>query len=419
MLLFNLDALNKQEQLIKAQLYFYRRSTASPQTLQIKISEISPYYQSPVPLEHSYSASQGWQILDITSAVKRCTNTVHTNHKLGVSFSLAGSDGTVSMEEFLRHHELPFIITYSNNTDSLDSDQIEGWTGLNEKGLAVEMMSMVDPKAGLYSERAAGHNNRPKRSVSDNTISITDQTRDKLVELDRKINRIPMNLHHLLVDRDDSMNELTNVIEEDSFGRSQIDSGDIISDLTPPPPAPSASPSPSADATNSPTTKVQLIPLPRLPWPKAKKHRRIKKKKNRGQKLPSDWKSSARPETDSCHRESLRLNFEDMGWGTRVIEPKKFDAYYCSGQCNFPESMVSLTLVTAVQNFEFLPKLSRFSLSSNMMYDRNCECSLRKWDITLFSYCSLSIYLMSLCHTIHFVDWKHTQFKFQFVNQRW
>nr|XP_057910237.1 growth/differentiation factor 10-like [Doryrhamphus excisus] len=37
-----------------------------------------------------------------------------------------------------------------------------------------------------------------------------------------------------------------------------------------------------------------------------------------------------------CSRRNLRVDFADIGWSEWVIEPKAFDAYYCSGTCGFP-----------------------------------------------------------------------------------
>ncbi|XP_054428312.1 growth/differentiation factor 2 [Pteronotus mesoamericanus] len=37
-----------------------------------------------------------------------------------------------------------------------------------------------------------------------------------------------------------------------------------------------------------------------------------------------------------CQKTSLRVNFEDIGWGTWIIAPKEYDAYECKGGCFFP-----------------------------------------------------------------------------------
>ncbi|KFP89109.1 Bone morphogenetic protein 3, partial [Acanthisitta chloris] len=37
-----------------------------------------------------------------------------------------------------------------------------------------------------------------------------------------------------------------------------------------------------------------------------------------------------------CSRRYLKVDFADIGWSEWIISPKSFDAYYCSGECQFP-----------------------------------------------------------------------------------
>ncbi|XDB51536.1 hypothetical protein AB1E18_005091 [Capra hircus] len=41
-------------------------------------------------------------------------------------------------------------------------------------------------------------------------------------------------------------------------------------------------------------------------------------------------------EPRNCARRYLRVDFADIGWSEWIISPKSFDAYYCSGACQFP-----------------------------------------------------------------------------------
>ncbi|XP_030643652.1 bone morphogenetic protein 3 [Chanos chanos] len=41
-------------------------------------------------------------------------------------------------------------------------------------------------------------------------------------------------------------------------------------------------------------------------------------------------------EPRNCARRYLKVDFADIGWSEWIISPKSFDAYYCSGSCNFP-----------------------------------------------------------------------------------
>lgn len=46
-------------------------------------------------------------------------------------------------------------------------------------------------------------------------------------------------------------------------------------------------------------------------------------------------------EPRNCARRYLKVDFADIGWSEWIIMPKSFDAYYCSGSCQFPMPKVS------------------------------------------------------------------------------
>ncbi|XP_024126157.2 growth/differentiation factor 5 [Oryzias melastigma] len=37
-----------------------------------------------------------------------------------------------------------------------------------------------------------------------------------------------------------------------------------------------------------------------------------------------------------CHRKHLHVNFKEMGWDDWIIAPLEYDAFHCSGACDFP-----------------------------------------------------------------------------------
>lgn len=47
-----------------------------------------------------------------------------------------------------------------------------------------------------------------------------------------------------------------------------------------------------------------------------------------------------------CSRRYLKVDFADIGWNEWIISPKSFDAYYCSGACEFPMPKVGGVRVT-------------------------------------------------------------------------
>ncbi|MFT7805862.1 bone morphogenetic protein 3B-like [Arapaima gigas] len=43
-------------------------------------------------------------------------------------------------------------------------------------------------------------------------------------------------------------------------------------------------------------------------------------------------------EPRTCSRRYLKVDFADIGWSEWILSPKSFDAFYCSGNCQFPIS---------------------------------------------------------------------------------
>lgn len=86
---------------------------------------------------------------------------------------------------------------------------------------------------------------------------------------------------------------------------------------------------------------------------KKKQSRRPRKKtrKNQQQKMPllqfdEQTIKKARKkqwnEPRTCARRYLKVDFADIGWNDWIISPKSFDAYYCSGSCQFPMPKVRI-----------------------------------------------------------------------------
>ncbi|RVE73352.1 hypothetical protein OJAV_G00049410 [Oryzias javanicus] len=51
------------------------------------------------------------------------------------------------------------------------------------------------------------------------------------------------------------------------------------------------------------------------------------------QALPKNQQGKAR---QRCHRKHLQVNFKEMGWDDWIIAPLEYDAFHCSGACDFP-----------------------------------------------------------------------------------
>ncbi|XP_017577790.1 growth/differentiation factor 10 [Pygocentrus nattereri] len=79
----------------------------------------------------------------------------------------------------------------------------------------------------------------------------------------------------------------------------------------------------------------------------SKKERRKKVREhadgvNKSQVLSFDEKTMKKArkrqwkEPRSCSRRYLKVDFADIGWSEWILSPKSFDAYYCTGTCEFP-----------------------------------------------------------------------------------
>ena len=323
-LLYNLDSLHKEgEKLVRAELHYYRRSVEEMQTIQIDVSELSPYYIRMSQRERRSPSGRGWQQMDITKTVRQCTNTVNTYNQVGVSFSEVNKDVVavpVDMPSFLRHHTVPFILIYSQNNRTLEMDQISSRSGKNHKDMVNELNSIIDPATGKPSKRI-------KRSVSDNRIDIEAPMSNDIPLLNQWINV------------DDLYNELTNEVEIKEPKLKELQHQLQQEQTTAGVETETGAPVATARVDNGLNTVVQYIP-----WPSPTEKKKRKKSKISNLLPTKKWKYDSIPESQagkSCSRKSMRVNFEDIGWGKRMIEPKKFDAYYCSGECNFPNSLVS------------------------------------------------------------------------------
>lgn len=301
--------------------------------LQTDFYEMSPYYQSLIQSELIRNGLQGWAFLDITPTIKQCTNTLNTNNHLGIRYYIINQQKEtkpVNMKEFSRHHGLPYLLVYTNNTQSLHADQING---LNEKEFQDERAALADPVKGPDSTVSEENGGRSRRSISSTQSEDKDVNPD-LVELDRKMNQIPGVGFTPWERADDFYNELTNEIESNTDAKVQR--YPVLANE----PLPFTTKAPNKQKRKDKNTKKSKLQL--LPWPKENKKKGKKHDTAPEEVIPTNW---GQPQLDrketGCRREALRLDFEDIGWGLRIIEPKKYEAYYCTGQCGFPNSLVS------------------------------------------------------------------------------
>ncbi|XP_044537545.1 bone morphogenetic protein 3 [Gracilinanus agilis] len=78
-------------------------------------------------------------------------------------------------------------------------------------------------------------------------------------------------------------------------------------------------------------------------------------------------------EPRNCARRYLKVDFADIGWSEWIISPKSFDAYYCSGACQFPmpkglKNFYTISLFLSAGNQTIVPKNSPFLASCKERY---------------------------------------------------
>lgn len=79
-------------------------------------------------------------------------------------------------------------------------------------------------------------------------------------------------------------------------------------------------------------------------------------------------------EPRNCARRYLKVDFADIGWSEWIISPKSFDAYYCSGSCQFPMPKVSPVVehltTSGAQNLDTHDEVTQVDFCKRKV----CEC---------------------------------------------
>ncbi|XP_062566779.1 bone morphogenetic protein 3-like [Saccostrea cucullata] len=299
MFIFNLTSIRRTERLLSAEIHLYKRKPKRfnpKKDIELKMYEVAPHYMSEEGKITMRAESYGWQWYDVTEAVGSCLAARRkVPHLFALNFKAEKQNGKlrdIALRKFIRHHSMPFLIVYTNDTqesrfDQLDSlaDKIKSESTSNNKNSEKKKLSDVVTDIKI----------RDKRSIYDNEIPEDPDDYDRI---ERKFN-IPQTHPGILQTRRQNRNK-------------------------------------------NPGSRL-------IPYPSKAKRRKHKKRKNRRKKnrrknrvFPKEWKNvkqnMATEEKSGhlCGRQKLVVDFADIGWGDWIISPKSFEAHYCAGSCPFP-----------------------------------------------------------------------------------
>ncbi|XP_061168044.1 bone morphogenetic protein 3-like [Saccostrea echinata] len=298
MFIFNLTSIRRTELLLSAEIHLYKRKPKRfnpKKDIELKMYEVAPHYMSEEGKITMRAESYGWQWYDVTKAVGSCLAARRkVPHLFALNFKAEKQNGKlrdIALRKFIRHHSMPFLIVYTNDTQESRFDQLDS---LADK-IKSDSTSNKNLEKKKLSDVVTDIKIRDKRSIYDNEIP---ENPDDYGRIERKFN-IPQTHPGILQTRKQNRNK-------NSGSR-------------------------------------------RIPYPSKAKRRKHRKRKNRRKKnrrknrvFPKEWKNvkqnMATEEKSGhlCGRQKLVVDFADIGWGDWIISPKSFEAHYCAGSCPFP-----------------------------------------------------------------------------------
>ncbi|VDI68563.1 bone morphogenetic protein 3/3B [Mytilus galloprovincialis] len=336
MFLFNLSSVVRTERVLSAEIHLYKRKQKK-QTLpkkldnsrrkqkkmnwskhhdiNVKMYEIAPHYMAENGKITMRVESFGWQWYDVTNSILSCLAARRDiPHLFALNFVLEKRHGKVkhlNLRKFIRQHSKPFLIIYSNDTQSISLDSFKE-NAPTDVVLETGNLTPTTELPAAESTKGSGNekknktetpldSNRSKRSIFTNEIPEDPADYEKI---NRRYN-LPQTHPNILKTRSES--------------RIKIKDSMLI-------------PYPSKDDIRKNKRRKQ-------------RRRKNKKRKNRRRNklfFPKEWdnyhpnSASVENTENLCGRKKLVVDFADIGWGDWIISPKSFDAHYCAGSCPFP-----------------------------------------------------------------------------------
>lgn len=373
-IVFSLDTVTRDETTLKAELRFHRRATFvrdAERTLLVSLRSIrsrdigggsggeSPTWTATLSAASPPLHGGGdWQTMDVTQPIKRALSSTADGIELVLTFANAsgaeaaaasGSDAA-ALGLFLRHHSLPYVLIYANDTVNLTADQISSRLRLRD-GLSMrqEAESLIDPETGLSGgvDDWGGASAQRLPPPSSREFRARKLTRRLPARVTRDVldNEIPgdpdvarrLQQHGRPPRRQRPAAAAARGVAR---GRPPVAGLEILR--------------PRQERMRGGRAGVQLIPWPLVGEPLRSSEQRLRggggggpartdgggktRPRTAPSQQPQPRQSNRAPGSSSCGRKRLTLDFDDVGWGGWIIEPKAFEIHYCSGTCEFPLS---------------------------------------------------------------------------------
>lgn len=332
---FNVASISDPATVVRAELHFNRRKMGALKEqafhvtfYDVRESPSSADVTSAETLGFS-QISRGWQTLDITPAVTRSVRRASTDHyQLGITLTpLAAGASSASAASaavqssyrgdvlpLTKAYSRPYILVYTNETANISEDQV--YSRLRARGsggIQEETKNMIDPVRGLNQQRSADDFEaakhvfflRHKRDLYDNEIpGDPDVSRRRTTADGGGVGRADAA----------ATAQPTSQQQQQRSPRPTERSAVVVATGT------------TAKPKDGGRGLEQLIP-----WPRPGK--------SGSATSASGGDGGGSGGGARCGRRQLVLDFKDIGWDSWIIEPKSFEAGYCSGQCGFPDAL--------------------------------------------------------------------------------
>lgn len=298
MFVFNLSSVSRTEQLLSAEIHLYKRKPKRfnhKKDIELKMYEVAPHYMSEEGKITMRAESFGWQWYDVTEAIDSCLAARRrVPHLFALNFKTEKQNGKlkdIALKKFIRHHSMPFLIVYTNDTQENRFDQLDSLADKIKSDAPVKKETVKK----MIPDEVAEVKLRDKRSIYDNEIPENPVDYQRI---ERKFN-IPQTHPGILQTRRQNRNK---------------------------------------------NSGSRLIPYPGKGKRKKNRKRKNRRRKNRrrNKEFPKEWKdvqqnmATEGKHGQLCGRQKLIVDFADIGWGDWIISPKSFEAHYCAGSCPFP-----------------------------------------------------------------------------------